>query len=151
MPSSQRFLNERSWLCCPGGGGGGGEHNTGACCRGNPGQLMRHQLQKTNHFLCLQLWVFFFFFSLATIRWYRCLVFVTLQPSQKLGRKTEPLKKTEVCGLRSVNGQEEGWKKLVAVQGGGWKQSCAIPGVSGRHSHSLWGKLKEENSVSPLI
>lgn len=82
--------------------------------------------------------------------WYRCLVFVTLQPSQKLGRKTEPLKRTEVCGLRSVNGQEEGQRKLMAIQGGGWKWSCAFPGVSGRHSHCFVGKLGEENSVSLL-
>lgn len=88
--------------------------------------------------------------TLATIRWYCCLVFVTLQHSQKLGRKTEPLKKTELCGLRSMNGQEEGWRKLVAIQGGGWKLSCAFPGVSGRHSHCFVGKVREENSVSLL-
>lgn len=84
----------------------------------------------------------FFFPPLATIRWYRCLVFVTLQPSQKLGRITEPLKKTELCGLRSVNGQEEGRRELVAVQGGGWKRSCLIPRVSGRHSHCFLGKTQ---------
>lgn len=44
LKTSCAFLNGRAWLCCP-GGGGGGEHNTGACCHGNPGQLMRHQSQ----------------------------------------------------------------------------------------------------------
>lgn len=77
---------------------------------------------------------------LATIRWCGCLVFVTLQPSQKLGRKREPLKQRELCGLRSVNGQEEGRRKLVAVQGGGWKLSCALPGGSGKHSPCFVGE-----------
>lgn len=139
LKTSCAFLNERAWLCCPGGGGGGGEHNSGACCHGNPGQLMRHQSQNKSFSVFA---ASDFFPPLATIRWYRCLVFVTLQPSQKLGRITEPLKKTELCGLRSVNGQEEGRRKLVAVQGGGWKRSCAVPGVSGRHSHCFVGRTQ---------
>lgn len=131
----QCFLNERAWLCCP-------EEeeeentNTSACCHRNPGQLMRHQLQNKSFSVFAALG----FFSPS----YNQMVSLpsVCQPSQKLGSKTEPLKKAELCGLRSVNGQEEGRRKLVPIQGGGWKRSCAIPGGSGKRSHCFVGKTQ---------